>query len=93
MAVSNHTETQQDPLESWLHLLHTPGIGPATFHVLLDAFGTAEAALNANGQQLTKLAINPDIISSLSHPEKLDISADLAWLAQEDHHHIITWHN
>lgn len=92
MAVTNNTDNPQGPLENWLYLLHTPGIGPTTFHLLLDSFGTAEAALNANGQQLTKLAIKPDIISALSHPEKLDISADLAWLAQDDHH-IITWHN
>lgn len=92
MAVTNNTENQQDPIESWLYLLHVPGIGPATFHILLDAFGTTEAALNANGQQLAKLAIKPEIISALSHPDKIDISADLAWLAQDDHH-IITWHN
>lgn len=92
MAVTNNTDNRQGPLDSWLYLLHTPGIGPATCHLLLDSFGTAEAVFNANGQQLAKLAIQPEIISALSHPEKLDISADLAWLAQDDHH-IITWHN
>lgn len=93
MAVTNNTDNPQGPLENWLYLLHTPGIGPTTFHLLLDAFGTAEAALNATGQQLAKLSIKPNIISALSHPEKLDISADLAWLDQDDDHHIITWHN
>jgi DNA processing protein len=91
-AVSNDASNTKDSLESWLYLLHTTGIGPATFQLLLNSFGSAELALLATGQQLSQLAINNDVITALTNRPRPDISADLAWLEQEGHH-IITLHD
>jgi DNA processing protein len=77
-------------LENWLTLLHTPGIGPSTFHTLLDHFGSADAVLNASNSELSGLSLNNDTISALNHQEKTDITADLDW-ASEPEHHIITF--
>ncbi len=76
-------------LENWLTLLHTPGIGPSTFHTLLDHFGSADAVLNASNSELSGLSLKNDTISALKHQEKPDITADLDW-ASEPEHHIIT---
>ena len=77
-------------LENWLTLLHTPGIGPSTFHTLLDHFGSADAVLNASNSELSGMSLNNDTISVLNHHEKPDITADLDW-ASEPEHHIITF--
>lgn len=77
-------------LENWLTLLHTPGIGPSTFHTLLDHFGSAEAVLNASNSELSGLSLKNNTISALNHQEKPDITADLDW-ASEPEHHIITF--
>jgi len=81
---------QSISLENWLTLLHTPGIGPATFHTLLNTFGSVEAVLNASSKQLSAAAIAADAISALTSQEKPDIEADLNWIT-EDGHHIITF--
>jgi DNA processing protein len=81
---------QSISLENWLTLLHTPGIGPATFHTLLNTFGSVEAVLNASSKQLSAVAIATDAISALTSQEKPDIEADLNW-STEDGHHIITF--
>ncbi|MBE9559915.1 MAG: DNA-protecting protein DprA [Proteobacteria bacterium] len=79
----------ENSLENCLTLLHVTGAGPTTFHKLLEAFGSINAALNASHQQLSSLAINADTISSLRDHKQIDIDADLNWQA-EDGHHIIT---
>jgi len=79
----------ENSLEHCLTLLHIAGVGPATFHTLLDTFGSVEAALNAGSQQLSGLAIKDEALDALRNRERPDISADLSWSAQNDHH-IIT---
>ena len=78
-----------ESLESWLYLRHTAGVGSSTFRLLLEAFGTVDAAFNTSHNQLSRLAIKPDVIKIITTQEKPDISADLNWLA-ENNHHIIT---
>jgi DNA processing protein len=77
-------------LESWLTLLHTPGVGAATFHNLLTHFGSVEAVLNANGSQLSCLALTGETVNALTSQEKPDITADLDWQTGPGHH-IITF--
>mgnify|MGYP001817971553 CR=1 FL=1 len=77
---------QSISLENWLTLLHIPGIGPSTFHTLLDTFGSVEAALNASASQLSRLAIKDEAVNALNRQEKPDIEADLNWRAEADHH-------
>ncbi len=79
----------ESSLDNWLTLLHTPGVGPSTFHTLLEALGSVEAALSASPRQLSALAIKADAINALGHQEKPEIDADLNWSAENDHH-IIT---
>jgi len=79
-------------LSNWLYLSHTPGVGSRTFHTLLEAFGSVEAVFNASHKQLSALAIKPDIISAVLKEEKPDISADLNW-NQQKNHHIIRLHD
>ncbi len=92
-AETKNNLASQNSLEGWLLLRHTPGVGSATFQTLLDTFGTVDAILNANRKQLSAVAIKSsikaDVFDTLSKQSKPDISADLNWLA-EDNHHIIT---
>ncbi len=76
-------------LEHWLTLLHTPGIGPSTFHTLLETFGNIEAALNASASQLSALALKTDTLSASRDQLRPEIEADLDWNTK-DNHHIIT---
>ncbi len=80
---------QLNTLKNWLYLRHTPGLGDLTFHALLKTLGTVEAIFNANHKQLSALAIKPGVIKTLINKTKPDISADLKWNL-EDNHHIIT---
>ncbi len=82
---------QHFSLENWLTLLHTPGIGPSTFHTLLDNFGSVEAVLDASSSQLSSLSLTADTVSALNNQEKPDITADLDWETDADDHHIITF--
>ena len=87
---SQLTEPQAtESLEHWLTLRHTAGVGPSTFHTLLDAFGSVEAALGANASQLPQHGIQSNVITALTNRKKPDIQADLDWHAQA-RHHIIT---
>ncbi len=84
------TESQAtESLKHWLTLRHTAGVGPSTFHALLDAFGSIEATLAANASQLSQAGIKSNVITALTNRERPDIQADLDWFAQADHH-IIT---
>ncbi len=80
-AETKNTLTNQNSLEKWLSLHHTPGIGNATFHTLLETFGTVDAIFNASHKQLSALAIKSafktDVFDALSKQSKPDISADL----------------
>ena len=87
---SQLTESQAtESLEHWLTLRHTAGVGPSTFHVLLDAFGSVEAALGANASQLSQAGIKSNVITALTNRKRPDIQADLDWFTQVGHH-IIT---
>ncbi len=79
----------ENSLESWLTLSHITGIGGATFHTLIQTFGSAEAALNASLGQLSALPIKADAISALGNRQHPKIDADLNWATEKDHH-IIT---
>ncbi|MBE9568150.1 MAG: DNA-protecting protein DprA [Proteobacteria bacterium] len=86
---STSTGTPADTIDSWLYLHHTADIGATAFNQLFETFGTVAAALDASHRQLSDLGLKSSIISALTHGERPDISADLEWLAQPDHH-IIT---
>ena len=86
-AENNHT------LQNWLYLCHTTGIGNQTFHTLLNAFGSVDDIFNANNRQIKEAVgdskIRPAVIRALTNDKRPDISADLNW-SQDSNHHIIT---
>lgn len=77
-------------LTSWLHLWHTPGVGPALFRRILDQYGTPEAFLKAPRGAWRGLDLRDEAIAVLEgdHPPA-GVTADLDW-ATMDHHHILT---
>ena len=79
----------ENSLNSWLTLSHITGIGGATFHTLIQTFGSAEAALDASPKQLSALPIKADAISALGSRQRPVIDIDLNWAAEKNHH-IIT---
>lgn len=84
------TAENNDSLKNWLYLCRTPGIGSVTCQYLLDVFGTVEAILGASHKQLSATTIKPEIISALASQTRPDVTADLNW-SLEDDHHIITF--
>lgn len=79
----------ESSLENWLTLIHTPGVGPSTFHTLFNTFGCVEAVLNARYSELSRLSIKADVINALTSHTKPNIEADLVWHSEAEHH-IIT---
>ncbi len=97
MNISNTESTteQHDTPENWLTLVHIQGLGPAAFHILFEAFGSAEAILHASHSQLSSLPLKANIISQLRNSTEDEtisaaVMADMNWLEQEGHH-IISW--
>ncbi|MDD2768674.1 MAG: DNA-processing protein DprA [Methylococcus sp.] len=75
-----------DPaLRYWLALLRAPGVGPRRVSVLLERFGTVEAAFgNARGAY-DGLRLGTDALAYLARPDWAAVEADLAWLAIPGH--------
>jgi len=88
--IKNQPPASQDSITSWLTLRHTAGVGSTTFHTLLNHFGHVDAALTASHQQLSATNISAEAIDALTSQPAPDISADLAWL-KDDNHHILTF--
>lgn len=80
-------ELKDQDLRYWLALCRAPGIGPATFHQLLDHFGTP-AALFTSAPALAHL-LPPEALPYMRQPDWRLIEEDLRW-AEQDDCHIIT---
>jgi len=67
----------------WLLLLHTPGIGPRSYHKLLSRFGHPERILAAPRQQLVACGLGQNTVRQLNHPaDKATIRRYLDWVRQ-----------
>ncbi len=73
---------RNDSLRSWLALHRAPHIGPATFHTLLNRFGSPEAVLGAGRGILSAAGLRGDTIDALLQPDETAIEADLEWAGQ-----------
>lgn len=71
-------------LESWLTLLRTPGLGPASLRELVAAHGSAPAALAAARRGVLPRALDAAARHWLRTPDPAVIAADLDWLAAPD---------
>ncbi len=89
----------QSELFCWISLQRLPGIGPKGFHKLLDYFGSAKSALNANSAQLRDLGIKAESIALLADltrkqqsPLARQVNDDLQWLKTHSAT-VITYHD
>jgi DNA processing protein len=58
---------------SWLRLIRTPNVGPATFRDLINRFGSAETAL----EMLPELMLNGGALRSLRIPSTAEAEAEM----------------
>jgi len=79
-------------LKKWLILSNTPHLGPVTFQILLNEFGTPDEILNADRAKFQSLNVSKQVIDGILDPSIGDISKDLEWLVHPTHH-IITIHD
>jgi DNA processing protein len=82
MVASSPGSKQTDPLIDWLALYHAPGIGPASFHKLLEQFRDPAGVLNAASGQLHQFGLPDSSIDALRHPDSRAIERDLAWQSE-----------
>ena len=69
-------------LTDWLALALTPGIGPVGFLRLLETFGSAGAALQANRRQLEPFIDSPACDALLDKTYQPSVEAAQSWLEQ-----------
>jgi DNA processing protein len=82
MVASSPGSIDSDSLIDWLALYHAPGIGPASFHQLLEQFRDPADVLNASSRQLQQFGLPDSSIDALRHPDSRAIERDLEWQAQ-----------
>ncbi|MDD3352376.1 DNA-processing protein DprA [Zoogloea sp.] len=70
------------PLEAWLRLTLTPGVGPASQRQLLAAFGLPESIYEAGFAALAGVVGAPQARLLLEHDARPGMDAALAWLAE-----------
>ncbi len=82
-----------DDAESWLFLLHAPGIGSRTFGRLLAALGTPAAILASPRRELEALGLKAPALDYLSARDRDSLRADLDWLEQPNNHLLTLEHS
>jgi DNA processing protein len=73
-------------LEHWLRLTLTPGVGPRTARLLLQAFGSPEAAVSANTAALERVVPRAVATAIASSPLDAAIEATRSWSVQPGNH-------
>jgi DNA processing protein len=92
MVATPRTGIQADSLSNWLALYHTPGIGPARFHRLLEIFRDPADILSADSWQLRQFGLPDSTIEALRQPDAQAIEHDLEWQAKSGNR-IMTCHD
>jgi len=69
---------------AWLQLLHSP-LGTPEIRRLVDAFGSADAAIGAGRRGWKRLSLSGAEQSALETPDEARLERDLAWLAGSGH--------
>ncbi|MCG5501737.1 DNA-processing protein DprA [Ectothiorhodospira lacustris] len=73
-------------LTAWLHLLHAPGVGPATFMRLLQQHATPQGVLAAGPSAWRQAGLSATAITFLQEETPPGVQADLDWAGREGHH-------
>lgn len=76
-------------LADWVALWRVPGIGPVTFHSLLQQFGSPGEVLKASVSQLKSIGLKEAVIADIKQPNFEHVELDLVW-QQKSNQHIIT---
>ncbi|MFP4245376.1 MAG: DNA-processing protein DprA [Ectothiorhodospira sp.] len=82
-------QAPRDPLIPWLHLWHTPGVGPAVFRRLTETHGSPEAALEAGSTAWREQGLDDAAVDFLKGPTPEGVLRDLQW-AEAPGRHILT---
>lgn len=91
MPLPSATACPPAELEARLRLHRLPDIGPKGFHLLLEAFGSAAAALDAPPSQWRALGRSPASIAARHSPEACaGAAAAIAWLERPGQH-LLMW--
>lgn len=76
-------------LAAWLALRRTPGLGATGLVRLVEALGSARAALTADRRSLESAGLSPETAAAVAAASDEDAAPDLRWLEGE-HRHILT---
>lgn len=80
-------------ISCWLALNRAPGVGITAFHVLLEQFGSPRAVFDAKPSALALSGVlGKASLDYLQAPDWMSVEADLAWLAEPDHHVLTIGH-
>ena len=79
----------EEELRARLALWRAPGIGPATFSLLMERFGCATGAF-AECSRVTGGRLDEGLARSLNSPDWEGAERDLAWRQQASNRHILT---
>lgn len=82
MKASSRSDPSTDNLSAWLTVYHAPGIGPAAFHRLLQAFHEPGRILESGSEALQRLGLGAATIEALRQPADRVVEHDLEWLAR-----------
>jgi DNA processing protein len=82
MVAASGNGINTETLIDWLTLYHAPGIGPASYHQLLEHFPDPADILNAASGQLRQFGLPDSSIDALRQPDSTAIERDLEWQAK-----------
>jgi DNA processing protein len=74
-----------DELPDWLTLWHVPGIGPVTFHALLERFETPANVFKASRERLKACRLSERSLEAIRHPGQEGVERDLEWASEPNH--------
>jgi DNA processing protein len=89
MAAASAGCNGEQSLTDWLAVRHAPGVGTATFHRLLDTFGSPSLAVHAPAGELHGLGLTSAAVDAVRRPDQAALDRDLEWSQGRDNH-IIT---
>lgn len=80
------SEQPESNLRYWLALLHTPGVGPATSHRLLEKFSSPETLFSLPRGELQQAGVPQPVAEQLQRTDWSAVDRDLLWLEAADNH-------
>lgn len=91
--LSATTRAKQEELAHWLALLRAPGVGPVTYHSLLEHIGSPQKILATPLAELKQIVrLGESTLNYLRNPDWQAVEVDLRWLDQPGNH-ILTFND